>query len=90
MERNELILLREEYSNLDPDIAENQKKNKSKVISMRSKPSQMDKVGKDTSKLDKLLYDKQRYFEPGYFCPLTPEELQKNTIDEIDRLLEEK
>jgi hypothetical protein len=90
MDKNEFLTLREQIRTLPPDIAENQEFNKSRIF--REHLTVQASVGKDNkiSKLDDLLYMKYHYFESGFFCPYTPEQLQDKILKELDKLIEEK
>lgn len=68
------------FTNLKPDIAENQTYNRDEVFSLYA-----DVVSNDskTSELSDLLYMKSRYFEEGFYCPLKPEELDKKIYEKI-------
>jgi hypothetical protein len=69
MDKITILKVKTEYENLEPDIFENQKCNKLKVgeISLLV----------DDKELKSLLEMKYHYFEEGYKCPYTPEELDK-------------
>ena len=65
------------YLDLKPDIVENQKSNRAKLLDL---PEVEDKI------LKCLLYDKEHYFDKGYFCKYTPEELDKLILERIEEL----
>lgn len=89
--REYLRTLRESLNNLQPDIAENQKVNKTEVGRLLNTHAQTiitEKLDKDTSELminlDYLLETKYHYFDEGYFAEINPEELNQEIIDLIE------
>jgi len=90
MEKKDLISLREQINNLPPEIAENQKTNKNIVSKLQLDVGIKAIEDKTINKLDELLLHKVCYFDPGYFCEYTPEQLQEEILKELDRLIEEK
>jgi len=86
-----LRALKESLDNLEPDIAENQKRNKGEVgrlLSLNSDKILNGKLDKDTleltNNLDMLLESRYHYFDEGYFCELKPEELNQEINDLIE------
>jgi hypothetical protein len=84
MDKNELVELRKEFTSLPKDRYEVQKDNKDKIIKIRAKTS----IDVASGVLDKLLYLKQHYFDEGFKCKHTPEELNELIEAEIDRLID--
>ena len=82
MNKDELISLRKQFTDLKPSIAENQKENKDFAFKAHLQLS-------DASKLDELLYAMYHYFDKSYYYPLTPEQLQEEILKEIDRSIKE-
>ena len=74
---------------LPPDIAENQAFNRKRLSKMLVTSSKELLEDKDDDKelIDVLLDTKYRYFNEGYYCELTPEELT-GTINEYIEILE--
>jgi hypothetical protein len=60
-----------DYELIPPDIQQNQKENKLRIRSL------MEDIPKEKMKLLKLLDARLHYFDEGYFCKYTPEELDK-------------
>jgi len=72
--------VKELLDDLLPDIQENQKSNRDKI-----KEVEIPDI-KDKEILEMLLDTKAHYFDEGYYCELTPEELMVEINDCIEYL----
>jgi hypothetical protein len=85
--------LREKLEEIPADIAENQRTNKKEINKIISKHVNLEETFKDKEKkeiqdmfdnIELLLESKYHYFDSGYYCELTPEELIEEINDMID------
>jgi len=72
---------------LPPDIAENQRPNRIKMVEMMHDCEELYKVDKSVKKLHDLMSAKYHYFDEGYIDPRTPEELEKELEEAFNESL---
>jgi len=90
MDKDRLSELKVEISNMDADIAENIKRNKDKIFFFLGECNKAVANDRDLEGIEKLLYDAYHYFDKGYRCDLTPEELREAILEEVDRVIKVK
>lgn len=85
MNKEGLIKLKESISKLKPDIQQNQEMNKEAVY---KEYLNVFSVDRKTSDLTDLLFMKSHYFDTGFYCKYTPEELNLEIDKEIQKQIE--